>query len=104
MGVQWGPNPLFEVKRKKYHKEESRCNTTLASFWTLQVSIIWVIKNKNRILKELQYFFQTSENGTRRIRVEAHRPFTSKRSLTLKMDLVPHFFQLLNAPPVRVAQ
>ena len=43
---------------------------------------------------ELENFFQTTGYRTRRIRVEDHRPFISKRSLTLKMDLVPHFFQL----------
>ena len=94
MGVQWGPGTLLKVKRKKYHKEESECNTTSASFWTLQISMFWGIKTKNRNSFKMKIFFQTSRNRTHQIRDEAHRPFISKRPLTVKMDLIPHFFQL----------
>ena len=51
------------------------------------------VRTRTRIIKEFENFFQTSGNGTRRIRVEAHCYFISKRPLTLKVDLVPHFFQ-----------
>ena len=54
---------------------------------------VFILSTRTRIINELN-FFQTRRNETRRIRVEAHRSFLSKRPLTLKMDLVPQFFQL----------
>ena len=49
-----------------------------------------LLRTKPEIIYELENLFQTSGNGTRWIRVEAHRPFISKRSLK-KTNLVAHF-------------
>jgi len=93
MGVQWGPTPLFKSKAKENRIEKVNATPPWYQFEHLNFHYFEESRTKTRIIWELENFVQTSENRTRRIRVKAHRPFIYKRSLTLKMELIPHFYQ-----------
>ena len=88
------PQPLWKLSERNVTKKKVNATPPWHPFKHTKFLYFEELRTRTGIIYELENFFQTSGNRTRRIRVKAHRPFISKRPLNLIMDLVPHSFLL----------